>query len=157
VIAVVTNIDADHMETYGHDFARLKQAFVDFLQHLPFYGAAILCEDDRNVREIMPFVSKPIVRYGLAETAHIRAEDVRHEGAQMKFSVLRPGSAPKLDIVLNLPGVHNVLNALAAIAVADEVGVPTQPSSRRWRTSRASAAASSATARFRSRPAAASR
>ena len=124
VIAVVTNIDADHMETYGHDFARLKQAFVDFLQHLPFYGAAILCEDDRNVREIMPFVSKPIVRYGLAETAHIRAADVRHEGAQMKFSVLRPGSAPKLDIVLNLPGVHNVLNALAAIAVADEVGVP---------------------------------
>jgi UDP-N-acetylmuramate--alanine ligase len=124
VIAVVTNIDADHMETYGHDFARLKQAFVDFLQHLPFYGAAILCEDDRNVREIIPFVSKPIVRYGLAESAHIRAVDVRHEGAQMKFSVLRPGSAPTLDIVLNLPGVHNVQNALAAIAVADEVGVP---------------------------------
>jgi UDP-N-acetylmuramate--alanine ligase len=124
VIAVVTNIDADHMETYGHDFGRLKQAFVDFLQHLPFYGAAILCEDDRNLREIMPAVSKPIVRYGLAETAHIRAVDIRHEGAQMKFSVLRPGSAPRLDIVLNLPGVHNVQNALAAIAVADEVGVP---------------------------------
>jgi UDP-N-acetylmuramate--alanine ligase len=123
VIAVVTNIDADHMETYGHDFGRLKQAFVDFLQHLPFYGAAILCEDDRNVREIMPSVSKPIIRYGLAESAHIRAVDIRHEGAQMKFSVLRPGSAPKLDIVLNLPGVHNVLNALAAIAVADDVGV----------------------------------
>ncbi|MBV6475541.1 MAG: UDP-N-acetylmuramate--L-alanine ligase [Rhodocyclaceae bacterium] len=123
VIAVVTNIDADHMETYGHDFGRLKQAFVDFLQHLPFYGAAILCEDDRNVREIMPAVSKPIIRYGLAESAHIRAVDIRHEGAQMKFSVLRPGSAPKLDIVLNLPGVHNVLNALAAIAVADDVGV----------------------------------
>jgi len=124
VIAVVTNIDADHMETYGHDFGRLKQAFVDFLQHLPFYGAAILCEDDRNLREIMPAVSKPIVRYGLAETAHIRAVDIRHEGARMTFSVLRPGSAPKLDIVLNLPGVHNVQNALAAIAVADEVGVP---------------------------------
>jgi len=123
VIAVVTNIDADHMETYGHDFGRLKQAFVDFLQHLPFYGAAILCEDDSNLREIMPAVSKPIIRYGLAESAHIRAVDIRHEGAQMKFSVLRPGSAPKLDIVLNLPGVHNVLNALAAIAVADEVGV----------------------------------
>ena len=123
VIAVVTNIDADHMETYGHDFGRLKQAFVDFLQHLPFYGAAILCEDDSNLREIMPAVSKPIVRYGLAESAHIRAVDIRHEGAQMKFSVLRPGSAPKLDIVLNLPGVHNVQNALAAIAVADEVGV----------------------------------
>ena len=123
VIAVVTNIDADHMETYGHDFGRLKQAFVDFLQHLPFYGAAILCEDDRNLREIMPSVSKPIVRYGLAESAHVRAVDIRHEGARMKFSVLRPGPAPQLDIVLNLPGVHNVQNALAAIAVADEVGV----------------------------------
>ncbi len=123
VIAVVTNIDADHMETYGHDFARLKQAFVDFIQHLPFYGAAILCEDDPNVREIIPFVSKPIVRYGLAETAHIRAVNVAHRGAQMTFSVLRPGNAPQLDIVLNLPGLHNVQNALAAIAVADEVGV----------------------------------
>ncbi len=123
VIAVVTNIDADHMETYGHDFARLKQAFVDFLQHLPFYGAAILCEDDANVREIMPAIAKPIIRYGLAESAHVRAVDIRHENAQMKFSVLRPGQAPRLDIVLNLPGVHNVLNALAAIAVADEVGV----------------------------------
>jgi len=123
VVAVVTNIDADHMETYGHDFARLKQAFVDFLQHLPFYGAAVLCEDDANVREIMPAVAKPIIRYGLAESAHVRAVDIRHENAQMKFAVLRPGQAPRLDIVLNLPGVHNVLNALAAIAVADEVGV----------------------------------
>ncbi len=124
VIAVVTNIDADHMETYGHDFSRLKQAFVDFLQHLPFYGAAVLCEDDANVREIMPTVAKQIIRYGLAESAHVRAVDIRHEGAQMRFAVLRPGAAPRLDIVLNLPGVHNVLNALAAIAVADEVGVP---------------------------------
>ena len=124
VIAVVTNIDADHMETYGHDFSRLKQAFVDFLQHLPFYGAAVLCEDDANVREIMPTVAKQIIRYGLTESAHVRAVDIRHEGAQMRFAVLRPGAAPRLDIVLNLPGVHNVLNALAAIAVADEVGVP---------------------------------
>ncbi len=124
MIAVVTNIDADHMETYGHDFSRLKQAFVDFLQHLPFYGAAVLCEDDANVREIMPAVAKQIIRYGLAESAHVRAVDIRHEGAQMRFAVLRPGAAPRLDIVLNLPGVHNVLNALAAIAVADEVGVP---------------------------------
>ncbi len=123
VVAVVTNIDADHMETYGHDFARLKQAFVDFLQHLPFYGAAVLCEDDANVREIMPAITKPIIRYGLAESAHVRAVDIRHENAQMKFAVLRPGAEPRLDIVLNLPGVHNVLNALAAIAVADEVGV----------------------------------
>lgn len=124
VIAVVTNIDADHMETYGHDFGKLKQAFVDFLQHLPFYGSAILCEDDRNLREIMPFVSKPIVRYGLAETAHVRAVEIAHDGACMKFAVLRPGSASRLDVILNLPGVHNVRNALAAIAVADEVGVP---------------------------------
>ncbi len=123
VIAVVTNIDADHMETYGQDFGRLKQAFVDFLHRLPFYGSAILCEDDAQVREIMPQVSKPIIRYGLAETAHIRAVDIRHEGACMRFSVLRPAGAPKLDIVLNLPGVHNVQNALAAIAVADEVGI----------------------------------
>jgi len=124
VMAVVTNIDADHMETYGHDFAKLKQAFIDFIQHLPFYGAAILCEDDRNVREIMPFISKPIVRYGLAETAHFRAINIEHNGPQMRFSVVRSDGDPQLDIVLNLPGVHNVLNALAAIAVADEVGVP---------------------------------
>ncbi len=123
VIAVVTNIDADHMEAYGHDFGRLKQAFVDFLQRLPFYGAAILCEDDRNLREIMPAVSKPIIRYGLAETAHFRAVDVRHDGARMRFTALRPGAAPPLDVTLNLPGAHNVLNALAAIAVAEEVGV----------------------------------
>ncbi len=123
VIAVVTNIDADHMETYGQDFGRLKQAFIDFLHRLPFYGSAILCEDDAQVRQIMPQVSRPIVRYGLAETAHIRAVDIRHEGTCMKFSVLRPAAAPKLDIVLNLPGVHNVQNALAAIAVAEEVGV----------------------------------
>ena len=123
VMAVVTNIDADHMETYGHDFARLKQAFVDFIQHLPFYGSAILCEDDRNLREIMPLVSKPIVRYGLAETAHVRAVEIEHRGTRMHFSVLRPGPAPRLEVVLNLPGVHNVQNALAAIAVASEVGV----------------------------------
>ncbi|MDR2240233.1 MAG: UDP-N-acetylmuramate--L-alanine ligase [Zoogloeaceae bacterium] len=123
VIAVVTNIDADHMETYGHDFGRLKRAFIDFLQRLPFYGAAILCEDDPHLREIMPEVAKPIVRYGLAESAHVRAVDIRHEGGRMRFSVLRSGAAPKLDIVLNLPGVHNVRNALAAIAVAEEVGV----------------------------------
>ncbi len=123
VIAVVTNIDADHMETYGHDFARLKQAFADFLQHLPFYGAAILCEDDHNVREIMPRVTKPIIRYGLADSAHVRAVDVVHRGTQMSFGVLRPGAAARLEVVLNLPGVHNVQNALAAIAVAYEVGV----------------------------------
>ncbi len=122
VMAVVTNIDADHMETYGHDFARLKQAFVEFIQHLPFYGSAILCEDDRHVREIMPFVSKPIIRYGLAESAQVRAVNVTNRDAQMQFTVLRQGESP-LDVVLNLPGLHNVQNALAAIAVATEVGV----------------------------------
>ena len=122
VVAVVTNIDADHMETYQHDFARLKQAFVDFLQNLPFYGSAILCADDPNVREIMPFVSKPIVTYGLCEDATIRAVDVV-AGERMRFSCLREG-APPLAVSLNLPGRHNVQNALAAIAVAGELGLP---------------------------------
>ncbi len=126
VISVVTNIDADHMETYGHDFAKLKQAFIDFLQHLPFYGVAVLCEDDPHVRSIMPLVSKQIVRYGLSESANVRAENVRAENGQMRFDVVRVNGsvAPKLSITLNLPGMHNVLNALAAIAVATEVGVP---------------------------------
>jgi len=121
VVAIVTNIDADHMETYQHDFARLKQAFVDFLQNLPFYGSAILCADDPNVREIMPFVSKPTVTYGLCEDAAIRAVDVV-AGERMRFSCLREG-APPLAVSLNLPGRHNVQNALAAIAVAGELGL----------------------------------
>jgi len=121
VAAVVTNIDADHMETYQHDFARLKQAFVAFLQNLPFYGSAIVCVDDANVREIMPFVSKPIVTYGLREEAMVRAVDIV-AGERMRFRVLREG-ADAMDIELNLPGVHNVRNALAAIAVGDELGV----------------------------------
>ena len=125
VISVVTNIDADHMETYGHDFSRVKQAFVDFLQRLPFYGVAVLCEDDPNVREIVPRVSKQIVRYGLSETANIRAENVRADGPRMLFDCVRVnGTTTRLAIELNLPGMHNVLNALAAIAVATEVQVP---------------------------------
>ncbi len=122
VIAVVTNIDNDHMETYGHDFARLKQAFVEFLSRLPFYGSAVMCTDDANVREILPFISKPLVTYGLNADAQVRAVDVRPEGTTMRFTVLREGAAT-LDVTLNLPGVHNVLNALAAIAVAGEIGV----------------------------------
>ena len=122
VIAVVTNIDADHMDTYLHDFARLKQAFVQFLQNLPFYGSAILCIDDRNVREIMPFVSKPIVSYGLSEDAIFRVTGVEHAEGAMRFTVLRD-KRQNLEVTLNLPGVHNVLNALAAIAVATELGV----------------------------------
>jgi UDP-N-acetylmuramate--alanine ligase len=121
VAAVVTNIDADHMETYQHDFARLKQAFVEFLNNLPFYGSAILCADDANVREIMPSVSKPIVTYGLREDAMVRAVDVA-AGERMRFKAVREHAAP-LEITLNLPGRHNVQNALAAIAVATELGV----------------------------------
>ena len=123
VVAVVTNIDADHMETYQHDFAKLKQAFVEFLQNLPFYGSAILCSDDAPVREIMPFVSKPIVTYGFNQDAMVRAEDVVHEGGRMRFRARREGTDGALDVTLNLPGRHNVLNALAAIAVATELGV----------------------------------
>ena len=125
VISIVTNIDADHMETYGHDFGRLKQTFVDFLQRLPFYGVAVLCDEDPNVREIMPQVSKQIVRYGLTASASIRAENVRADGGRMLFDCVRVnGTTSRLPIELNLPGMHNVLNALAAIAVATEVQVP---------------------------------
>ena len=123
VIAVVTNIDADHMETYQHDFARLKQAFVQFLQNLPFYGSAILCADDAHVREILPFVSKPVVTYGFAADAAVRAEAVEHAAGAMRFRALRDKAAP-LDVTLNLPGRHNVQNALAAIAVASELAIP---------------------------------
>jgi UDP-N-acetylmuramate--alanine ligase len=126
VISVVTNIDADHMETYGQDFGRLKQAFVDFLQHLPFYGNAVLCIDDANVREILPRVVKPITTYGITPGAQIHAHSIEAiEGGRMRFRVTRVnGSAwPELEVTLNLPGVHNVQNALAAIAVGMEVGV----------------------------------
>jgi len=125
ILAVVTNIDADHMETYGHDFGKLKQAFVDFIERLPFYGRAMLCVDDENVREILPRISKPVTTYGFGEDAQIRAVNVRHEGGRMRFTALcRHNSIPlDLDVTLNLAGEHNVLNALAAIAVALEVGV----------------------------------
>ncbi|GMV02442.1 MAG: UDP-N-acetylmuramate--L-alanine ligase [Burkholderiaceae bacterium] len=122
MIAVITNIDADHMESYGHDFARLRQAFVEFTQRLPFYGAAVLCIDDVHVREIVPFVSRPVLTYGLAEGAQFRASDVVVDGTRMRFTLVRE-DAPPLPLVLNAPGLHNVRNALAAIAVADELGV----------------------------------
>jgi UDP-N-acetylmuramate--alanine ligase len=124
VISIVTNIDADHMETYGHDFNRLKQAFVDFLQRLPFYGVAVLCADDANLRDIIPQVSKQIVTYGLNEGANVRAENVVASDGRMSFDCVRVnGSETRFAVTLNLPGLHNVLNALAAIAVASEVGV----------------------------------
>jgi UDP-N-acetylmuramate--alanine ligase len=124
VISIVTNIDADHMETYGHDFSRLKQAFVDFLQRLPFYGVAVLCADDANVREVMPLVSKQIVSYGFDASANIYAENLTAVAGQMHFDCVRVnGSVSRLPVILNLPGRHNVLNALAAIAVANELGI----------------------------------
>jgi len=122
VMAVVTNIDADHMGTYEHDFERLKQAFVQFLQNLPFYGSAILCVDDANVRAILPAVTKPVLTYGAAEDANVRAEAIRHDAGRMRFRACRDKS-PALEVELNLPGQHNVLNALAAIAVASELGI----------------------------------
>ncbi len=126
VMAVVTNIDADHMETYGHDFERLKRAFVDFLLRMPFYGTAILCTDDTAVRDILPLVTCPITSYGLQEGAQVRAVNVRAVNGQMQFTVQRRNGVtlPDLDVVLNIPGNHNVLNALAAIAVAVELNVP---------------------------------
>ncbi len=127
VLAVVTNIDADHMEIYGHDFGRLRQAFLDFVQRLPFYGMAVLCVDDANVRAIMPLITKPVTTYGLAEQAQIRAVDIAHEAGRMRFraETKTNGSPGKsLDVVVNLPGIHNVQNALAAIAVGLEVQVP---------------------------------
>ena len=127
VLAVVTNIDADHMETYEHSLDRLKQAFVDFVQHLPFYGMAALCVDDANVREIMPRLTKLITTYGFAPEAQVRALEVKAHGAQMRFRVSRADNGKSfrdLAVTLNLPGLHNVQNALAAIAVGTEVGVP---------------------------------
>jgi UDP-N-acetylmuramate--alanine ligase len=130
VMAVVTNIDADHMDTYGHDFAKLKQAFVEFLHRMPFYGAAILCADDAGVRSIMPMISRPIVSYGFGEDAMVRAVDVQaQEGGTMRFTVQRRNGVtmPDLEVTLNLPGEHNVLNALATIAVATELELPDAP------------------------------
>lgn len=125
VMAVVTNIDADHMETYGHDFEKLKTAFVDFLHRMPFYGAAILCIDDAVIRDIIPQVARPITSYGFSEKAQIRAVNVQAANGKMRFTVHRKNrvNLSDLSIELNLPGLHNVLNALAAIAVATELDV----------------------------------
>ena len=126
VLAVVTNIDADHMETYGHDFGRLKRAFIDFLHRMPFYGTAILCLESPAVRDIAGQLSCPVTSYGFAADAQVRAVDVRAVGGQMHFTVQRRNGVqlPDLPVVLNLAGEHNVLNALAAIAVAVELNLP---------------------------------
>ena len=125
VMAVVTNIDADHMETYGYDFEKLKSAFVDFLHRMPFYGSAILCVESPAIRDILPRVTRPVISYGFGEDAQVRAVDVRAVGTQMHFRVKRGGTVagPDLDVVLNLAGMHNVLNALAAIIVAAQLDV----------------------------------
>jgi UDP-N-acetylmuramate--alanine ligase len=127
-LAVVTNIDADHMETYDHSLDKLKQAFVDFVQRLPFYGVAVMCADDPNVREILPRLTKRITTYGLAEDAQVRAVDVRADAGQMRFLAKccgDDGPESEFAVTLNLPGLHNVQNALAAIAIGIEIGVPT--------------------------------
>ena len=123
IMAVVTNIDQDHMETYEHDFARLKSAFVEFLEHLPFYGLAVLCADDANIREIMPRLSKPTLTYGLSEDAELRAVNPTADNGKMRFTAISRRDKKVLDIELALPGLHNVCNALSAIAIAREVGV----------------------------------
>ena len=129
VIAVVTNIDVDHMETYNHDYAQLKNAFRDFIDRLPFYGTAIVCADDKAVAQVIPLVSRQVLTYGMTGEPDIRAVDAEHRAGQMKFKVVRAtkrlprGQARELDVTLNLPGKHNVLNALAAIAVAQELEI----------------------------------
>ncbi|MDQ3026048.1 MAG: Mur ligase family protein, partial [Pseudomonadota bacterium] len=123
VISVVTNIDADHMETYGQDFERLKSTFVEFLGHLPFYGLAVVCKDDPHVRAIMPAVTRPMLTYGIDSDADLRARDIRWDEGRMRFTAVSVDKNLKpLDVMLNLPGTHNVLNALAVIAVGREVG-----------------------------------
>ncbi len=125
VMAVVTNIDADHMDTYEHSFDKLKTAFVDFVQQLPFWGMAVVCVDDANIREILPRLTKPVMTYGFSETARVRAINVFADNGQMHFTVQRiNGVTTEFDVTLNLPGKHYVLNALAAIAIASELNVP---------------------------------
>ncbi|HET7204195.1 MAG TPA: UDP-N-acetylmuramate--L-alanine ligase [Steroidobacteraceae bacterium] len=123
MIAIVTNVDADHLGTHGGDFEKLKTSFVEFLHNLPFYGLAVLCNDDANARGLIPRISRPYVTYGFDESADVRAVEVERLPGRSKFTVLRPRGAPSLPVTLNLPGRHNVLNALAAIAVATELEI----------------------------------
>jgi len=123
MMAVVTNIDQDHMETYQNSYQRLKDTFVEFLHHLPFYGLAVMCLDDEGVREILPQLSKPVITYGVHEDADIRAVDIKQDGMLTTFSVIRRGDYPLLQVTLNMPGWHNMLNSLASIAVATRLAV----------------------------------
>jgi UDP-N-acetylmuramate--alanine ligase len=124
MISVVTNIDADHLPTYGGDFSRLKQTFVEFLHHLPFYGLAVVCVEDEEVRSLLPEITRPIIRYAIDFDADVRASNIRYQGSETSFDVLLPEAEATIEITLNMPGRHNVLNALAAICVAYELGVP---------------------------------
>ncbi|MDT8451493.1 MAG: UDP-N-acetylmuramate--L-alanine ligase [Gammaproteobacteria bacterium] len=123
MIAVVTNIDADHLPTYHNDFERLREAFVEFLHHLPFYGLAVVCVEDDEVRSLLPKITRPLLRYGIEQEADVRASNIRPSGMQTFFDVSLPGRSETLAVTLNMPGKHNVLNALAAIAIAHELGV----------------------------------
>jgi UDP-N-acetylmuramate--alanine ligase len=123
MIAIVTNIDNDHLATHEGDFARLKQSFVDFLHNLPFYGLAVLCADDEHVRDIVPRVGRPIITYGIEHEADVRASRITRRGPRTAFDVSRPGHTQLLSVTVNLPGTHNVLNSLAAIAVGSELGI----------------------------------
>lgn len=124
MMAVVTNIDQDHMETYQNSYQRLKDTFVEFLHHLPFYGLAVMCLDDEGVREILPQISKPVITYGVHEDADIRAVEIKQNGMHTSFKVIRRGGGyPPLQVTLNMPGWHNMLNSLAAIAVATRLAV----------------------------------
>jgi len=124
IIAIVTNVDKDHMETYEGDYGHLKNAFVEFLHHIPFYGLAVVCMDDPGVKEIWPEISKPVKSYGITAKADIQAKDIEIQGIRSSFIVERDSGKPSLQVTLNMPGRHNILNALAAITVATELGVP---------------------------------
>jgi UDP-N-acetylmuramate--alanine ligase len=123
MLAVVTNVDADHLAAYHNDFDRLREAFIEFLHHLPFYGLAVVCVDDEEVRNILSKITRPVIRYGIEQEADIRASNIKASGLQTYFDVMLPDRDEPLAITLNMPGKHNVLNALAAIAVAHELGV----------------------------------
>ena len=123
MIAIVTNIDNDHLGTHDGDFDRLKHSFVEFLHNLPFYGLAVLCVDDAHIRTILAKVNRPVVGYGFSEGADLRADNLRREGLRTHFDVVRRADGLRLPVTVNLPGVHNVLNSLASIAVALEIGI----------------------------------
>ena len=123
MVAIVTNIDQDHMATYQNNYQRLKDTFIEFLHHLPFYGLAVMCIDDKGVREVLPDISKPVTTYGVHQDADVRAKNVRQDGMQTSFDVVRKGKPTMLRVTLNMPGWHNMLNALAAIAVATKLEV----------------------------------